>query len=356
MARPAPAPELTCLELRGKPYAMGLAHGEELRPAIQQLCEERVDLTIAWAARRGRQLCADELLGAMEPFLVAHQRYAPAVWDELEGIAAGAAVSLEALLIGNGYTDIRDTTVYGVAAPGHCTTFSALGEATADGEVYVGQTWDMDLAMLPHVIACRRRPTDGPETLAVTTAGCLSLIGVNEHGLAVGNSNVTPRDARPGVMYLALIHQALAQADLAAATGAIAEAERASGHHYYLADARNAVHLEVTATRVAELPRDGVCHTQSNDYRHPSLADLAVPPLPGGRSVERRCRLAEELAARGPLTVEAMQASLEAEGVRVDPPVDRVVSCAAAVLHPAGRRMWVTHGPPRPGHWHGLAL
>ncbi|MCZ7600597.1 MAG: hypothetical protein M5U09_26690, partial [Gammaproteobacteria bacterium] len=113
-------------------------------------------------------------------------------------------------MAGNGYTDIRDAVVQRPSMEG-CTTFTALADDTADGAVWCGQTWDMNLAMLPFVYVLRREPERGPATVGVTTTGCLSLIGVNDEGIAVGNSNITPLDARPGVMYLAMIHHALAQ-------------------------------------------------------------------------------------------------------------------------------------------------
>lgn len=351
MNRPASAPEMSLLELAGTPREMGRAHGEHWREAIAELCEARVRSTLNWADVRGRSLGREALLGAMPPFLEHHRRWCPEVYDEFLGIAEGAGLDPALLLIGNGYTDIRDAVAFAEPTLGGCTTFSATGEATADGTVWAGQTWDMDQSMLPFVFVCRRNPSQGPRTVTVTTCGCLSLIGINEAGVAVGNSNITPRDARAGVIYLAMIHQALAQPTLDGAVAAITSAPRASGHHYYLADERRAVHLETTATRWAELPRDGACHAQSNDYRHTGFGDLPIAPLPEGRSIERRTCLGEALRGRGPLERRGMQAALESNDVRVELPVGTVITCASALLHPAGREMFATHGPPRESAW-----
>ncbi|MCC7491118.1 MAG: hypothetical protein IT204_02160 [Fimbriimonadaceae bacterium] len=333
---------------------MGRAQGEHWREAVQEVCEARLASTLRWARLKGRSLSRTQLLGYLPPFLPVHQAYDADVWEEFAGIAEGAGVGLPELLIGNGYTDVRDVVVEAFPTTEGCTTFTALPPATADGRLYVGQTWDMDSSMLPYVYLCTRRPDRGPATVGVTTCGCLSLMGLNEAGIAVGNSNITPRDARVGVIYLALIHRALAQRTLDNAVLSITAAERASGHHYYLADAQRAVHLETTATRCDELDRDGACHAQSNDYRSPHFGELPVPPTPEGRSIERRCQLAAELAARSPLTVGGLQAALAAPGIPVSNAL--AATCASIIMDPAARQLWATHGAPAADAWQQVTL
>jgi len=355
MARPLPVPSLSRLTVSGSTRDMGRQQGEQWRDAIAELCEARLTSTLAWAEEKQRPLSRESFLDYLKAFLAAQETYAPAVHDEFLGIAEGAALSPELLMAGNGYTDIRDAVVQRASLEG-CTTFTALGDATADGMVWCGQTWDMNASMLPFVYVLRREPDDGPATLGLTTTGCLSLIGVNDEGIAIGNSNITPKDARPGVMYLAMIHHALAQRSLASAAAAITAAERASGHHYYLADRGSALHLETTATRWAELMRDDVCHAQSNDYRHTGFGDLPQPPMPEGRSVERRCALAAELGGSPPLKLTDFQAALQSDEVRVAEPIRDVVTCAAVIMRPESGELWATHGPPDDGLWHEFAL
>lgn len=357
MTRPAAPPGLTELAVAGSPRAMGLAQGEAWREAVREVCEARLEATLRYAAPRPLAATRDDLLAGMEPFLAAHRGWCPDVWDEFQGIADGAGVSTAELMIGNGYTDIRDWAALRFPDAGGCTTFTALPEATADGALYLGQTWDMDQTMLPFVFACRRRPADGPATLGITTCGCLSLIGVNEAGLAIGNSNLRPTDARPGVIYLAMIHRALAQTTLDAALEVLREAPRASGHHYYLADANRAVHLETTALEWRLQPRDGACHTHSNDYRDEQLARGMMPLDPLGRSVARRRALAEHLARQATLAPAELRAALAQPEVALYQPVLNALTCAAVILRPATGELWATHGPPAADDgWHALAL
>jgi isopenicillin-N N-acyltransferase like protein len=82
----------------------------------------------------------------------------------------------------------------------------------------------------------------------LTTVGCLSLIGMNEHGIAVGTTNLRTTDARAGVMYLSIIHKALSSPTRQGAVSAITGAERAGAHYYYVCDrSGSAVAIECTA-------------------------------------------------------------------------------------------------------------
>ncbi|MDH7570119.1 MAG: C45 family autoproteolytic acyltransferase/hydrolase, partial [Armatimonadota bacterium] len=165
---------LQLVELAGEPRDMGRQFGEELRDGVRALSEERLRLAMAHAARSGRRLTREECLALAGQFVSPHRTYAPEVWAELEGIAEGAAIPLELLLIGNGYTDYRDV-LRRVAGEEECSSFLIHPDA-ADGKPLCGQTWDMHATAEPYAVVVRRRPRKGPPTLSLTTAGCLSLV------------------------------------------------------------------------------------------------------------------------------------------------------------------------------------
>ncbi|GAG15547.1 unnamed protein product, partial [marine sediment metagenome] len=238
------------IELSGSYRQMGRAHGEQFRDAIHEFAARRLEACVRQAESTGWPDPQADVLGFCESTLVAHQRFAPAVYEEFRGIAEGAEIGLDRLMMCNGLTDVIDVFGAGPDAPAGCTAWLAAPEATADGFVLAGQTWDMHPWAEPFVVAFRRRPDDAPAGVALTTTGCLSLIGLNEAGIAVGNNNLQPTDARAGVMYLAIIHQVLAQTSLASAVNAITAASRMSGHNYYLAGPEGQIaDVETTATR-----------------------------------------------------------------------------------------------------------
>ncbi len=346
---------LRTVELAGTPLAMGRQYGEALREEARAMVGTRLELAAQAAAElqpaRDLQWCLDVAADAVP----ALEAYSPPVYQELQGIAEATGLSLPELVIGNGWTDVRDL-LKARGASHNCTSIAAGAPLTADGHTLVAQTWDMNHSAAPYLVVVRRRPDDGPRTLSLTTAGCLSLIGMNEDGLAIGNTNLTPTDARPGVFYLALIHEALRQRTLDRAVAAITEACRMSGHYYYLADAADQfVGLETMATRYAVMSlTDGrICHT--NHYLDQAQVASGMTTAPGASSLSRQERGSELLAGlRGDVDDTSLSQVLSdhrgenciCRHVHEDTPW---ASLAAVVMEPATREVWVWDGPPCEG-------
>jgi isopenicillin-N N-acyltransferase-like protein len=371
------------ITLAGSPAEMGYAHGRRLREQVHALAEERLRLALRDVPGTSR---ADALALAGE-FLAAHRAYAPAVYEEFRGIAEGAEIAPELLLIGNGYTDYKDVLprLWSASASAdapkaaegsaECTSFLVSPAGSADGRTYLGQNWDMHGTAEPFVVAFHRQPTNGPQTLAVTTAGCLSLVGLNEHGIALGNNNLVPTDARPGVIYLAMIHHALAQRTWEDAQRAITECPRASGHNYFLAGgdapplakggqggSGHVCDIETTALETDTFVPDTPTYTHANHYQSPRLQSLAAPgDTANSRARERR--LGELLAARaGTLDVPSLFTCLgdhEGDPHRVcvhGSGGDTGQTCAVIILCPTTRELWATVGPACQNELTRLAL
>jgi isopenicillin-N N-acyltransferase-like protein len=346
------------LVLEGAPYAMGVAHGRAMRDEVHALAEERLRLSLADARLSRARVSREEALSLARELLPLQERWAPEVHAEFLGIADGAGIAPELLLIGNGYTDFRDVLAQSARSSGleECTIFHVGPEASADGRTYIGQTWDMHSTAEPFVLCILRRPTEGPATLGVTTAGCLSLVGVNEYGIGCGNSNLVPTDARPGVIYLAMIHAALSQRSWEAACSVIRDAPRASGHNYYLAGPDGAfADIETTGTEAETLSTKEPIYVHTNHYQSSRLLLLQAPLDPAGTTVHRERRLRARLTARqGSLDPETIRECLadhdEGPGpVCVHDHGEGGKSCAAIVLCPERREVWWRVGTPCEG-------
>lgn len=341
------------IELRGSPGEMGRAHGEQFRSDVHEFAELRLAACAERARTAGWPDPRADVLSFCNQALPQHEAFSPAVYEEFCGIAEGADIGPDRLMICNGLTDIIDLFASGPVNAGGCTSWLAAPDATADGSVLAGQTWDMHPWAERFVVALRRRPDNAPASLAVTTTGCLSLIGMNEAGIAIGNNNLTASDARVGVMYLAIIHEALAQTSLAAAINVIGLANRMSGHNYYLAGPDGEiVDVETTATRSDVITPGGAFYAHSNHYLLPELAELEASPP--NRStlyrLERMSRLLHDLA--GDVTPAAMMKVMADETGDADcricrsDPGDPAATCGAAVLSPQQGRVWATQGSP----------
>lgn len=335
---------------------MGQAHGEQCREAIREFAARRLEVCVKQAETSGWPDPREDVLAFCQVALGAHEAFAPDVHEEFLGIAEGADLSPDRLLVCNGLTDVIDAFRSAPVEGLGCTSWLAAPEATLDGHVLAGQTWDMHAWAEEYVVILRRKPVGAPASLTLTTTGCLSLIGINEAGIAVGNNNLTPTDAKPGVMYLAMIHQALAQTSIAAAVNEITAADRMSGHNYYLAGAEGEiVDVETTAALAEVILPGGSIYAHANHYLTPDLASLEAE-APGASTLQRLERMGHLLhAAAGEITWGSMfQAMSDQTGpspgwlCRTDPS-DVARTCAAIVMSPEEGRLWAVQGPPCSG-------
>jgi len=333
--------------LTGTPYEMGRQHGETLAEGARAMCDTRMALCLRAAPGASREA----LLKLAAESLPVFADFAPDTYEEFRGIADGAGLSESELYIGNGYTDFVDLVRRRYPPAHECTAFAVTQTAAADGLTYVGQTWDMHASAFPYVVALDRRPATGPASMTLTTTGCLSLIGLNEAGIAIGNNNLAPRDAGPGVMYLAMIHTALAQETFEDAVKAVTHAPRMSGHHYYLGGPQGQfAAIETTRQRHALLrPRPSGVYAHANHYNDEELA-AHVGQTPGEASLRRESRMWEMLEeGAGCLGQgEALRLLADHEGPICchpnEPEGGR--TCAGVVMCPQQRAIWLSKGNP----------
>jgi len=287
---------------------MGEAFGEAYRDETHELFERRMENAIEQARlNRGRIFGVDEALSVAGSCLVATEEYDPDGFAEFLGIARGAAMSPERLFVTQGLTDFRDILAFADGiyndpavrpdAEG-CSSFLVAPDRSQSGAVLAGQTWDLYTDNMPFIRLVRRRPNDAPETVSLTLTGCLSLIGLNSEGIAVGNTNLCTRDARIGVQYLSVIHRALRSRNLGDAIASIAGAPRSAAHYYYVADAGgNAVGLECSATRYERFDVPNGVFVHCNHSLSDTIRELEVP-ITEDSTLARQSRLTDLLDER----------------------------------------------------------
>jgi len=383
---------LRVLELSGSPYEMGYQHGQAYREEIRLFAEERVRLCSDphWT---GNNLSREHVLDLAEACLAKHTRYAPELVEELRGMAAATDLSLAELIIANGFTDFIDVvhatppavpplnhqplvrfTPLNAGEPhpaesgytpplpppdseytppesgGGCTAFIVPDQATADGQGFFGQTWDMHNTATPYIILLRCRPTDGPASLVFTITGCVGMIGLNDAGIAVGINNLLGGDGQIGVTWPFVVRQILRQTNLEDALNCIMEAKLAGAHNYMLFDKTGrGYNVEAMSSRyqVTELRDDCLVHTnhclipRNNEVARPRTAESQA-------SSEARQSMAEQLLSQRPITVEnLMELTREPEAicVRATPPL-HIETCGAVIARPASGELWAVWGLP----------
>jgi isopenicillin-N N-acyltransferase-like protein len=349
------------IQLAGTPGRMGETFGESCRESIAELYALRLANAVAQALRYGgRRVAEADLLALAGACLEASARFDPEGTEELRGIARGAGLSAERVLAMNGLTDLRDALAWGgpLESAGGCTAFVVQRDRSADGRLWAGQTWDLGTDNQPYVVAVQRRPERGPETWCVTTVGCLSLMGMNAEGVAIGTTNLRTIDAGPGVPYLGLIHRALAEGSAAAAAASIARAPRAGGHAYTVVDrAGEAFAVECSARRSRTFALRGGFHVHTNHCQVPEHQALEAD-IPYASSRARLARMQELLRAAERIDGPFLEACLadRANGTLAicRDGFEGISTNAALVVCPEAGLLRACHGLPSRGGWVSL--
>ncbi len=351
---------MNLLTLRGTPYEMGRQYAEQFRTEIRHFAEDRLQLsqTKTWT---GHELSRQQVLAIAEACVAEHRLYCPELMDELQGIADVTGLALAELVVLNGFTDFVDTVHRVAQNPNwqsnlirtpsdNCTAFLVPANKMADHSAIYGQTWDMHASATPYVMLLHIHPTHAPRALIFTVVGCVGMIGMNEHGIAVGINNLMGADGQIGVMWPFVIRKVLQQNNLADALACITTAKLAGAHNYLLMDAQgNGYNVEAMSTRyeLTQLESQPVVHT-NHCLVERNLAVAQARPAASQKSSENRLTRAYELLTKDGLTLadlQAMTADTPTICVSETPPF-HVETCGAALMRPASREFWAVQGKP----------
>lgn len=183
------------VEVRGTPSERGRMYGEQAR--------ERVRLSASLYEEQLRRLgfSSEDVSRLVTIFLPNIKGWAPDLVEEMEGIAAGAAVDLTSVVLVNARTEVlqlaRREKGVGDDEPDGCTGAVILPEATRDGALIHGQNWDWKAECADTSIVLRILRDDGPDVLTFTEAGGLARSGFNSAGITVtANYLESDRDYR----------------------------------------------------------------------------------------------------------------------------------------------------------------
>ncbi len=300
------------LELSGTPYEMGLAHGTAMR---EQIREFACSVTAVHQANNSCLLAeCDPLVRVCMRNLGFLENFSPDLVEEMRGIADGAGIAFREVVYLNSFLELEDLRAPGLGARvipdalWGCTTFNVLPAATADGRAYIGQTYDMERYYEKYLCILRIKPEHGSESLVLTFAGVLGLVGLNSAGVGAVINKVVATDARPGVIYPFIMRKALAAERIGDALGAVIFSPRATGINYQLAGSGVAFCAETSATYYELLEFDhAMAHT--NHYVGQHMRRFETPNwLSHGGSMVRK-QVADRFLKthRGALTPELLK-------------------------------------------------
>jgi len=359
------------LTVTGPPRALGRGQGEHWRDRIRAFVAMRFDAARGYFEERARSAgvthTIDELLAAGRQGAQVHAGWDPEGFAEHLGIAEGAGVDPEALYTATNMTDLRDAVLLSDEAgpplertplPADaegCTAVLVPGSHTRDGRPLFGQTWDLNPQDLDFVVAVHRRPAEGPATWSLTCVGCLTLVGMNAQGVAVGTTNIKTYGSRPGLGYLGVLHGAV-RADRAELAEKLVEgAPLAGAHTYTIADRERLVELEASPNGVFRRDAGRAPLARTNHVLAPE--HVRVQGERPNESSRARLEKAEAVLGGGGLDREGLLALFADRSAGVHSinryPEDGqgTATNGVFVASPRERTAWACRGPADRGRW-----
>ena len=109
----------------------------------------------------------------------------PEVLEEARGIADGAGVSFDELMVLNCRYEITK-----FPKTPECTTAAVLPEATREHVTYLVKNWDYKQAVIPNIVILHIEQADGTRILGLTEAGQMLREGFNSHGIGLCNNMI----------------------------------------------------------------------------------------------------------------------------------------------------------------------
>lgn len=298
-------------ELSGGPEARGDSYGRQAAVRIRR------SIGHYHAQLSGGGLDAARIHRLARAFVSRVEAFDPAYVAEMRGIARGADVAFEDVMLLNCRTEILQLAKRGLpeAEPDGCTGAIVTPRATADGTLLHGQNWDWKSECAETGVVLRIRRDDGPDILTFVEAGGLSRAGLNAAGIAItANYLESDRDYRTeGVPLSLLRRKVLEQEQVALAVRAIYATPKSASNNVMLSHASGwALDIECAPDESFLLhPVDGML-VHANHWQSPialsKLKDTGIQTTPD--SVYRDQRVLAALRAKvGAITLEDLRAA-----------------------------------------------
>ncbi len=349
---PPPSARLPLVRLEGSHGEMGVQLGRDRSSQVHAMVEMYRRLFAEASVELGIANWEEAILHAHK-YLPFAEESTPQYVDEMRGIAEGAGVPFDDILVLNCMEAITSDALHL-----GCTSLAVGPEVTAGGSVLIGHNEDWIPEDIHNVFVVHARPEDEPAYLAITYGGLLPNIGFNACGIAQCCDSVYPSDARVGVPRILVARGVLAARTLSDAIRAASNRNRDAGYNHLIAhESGEMYNVEVSARRFEMLPSDDGTVAHANHYLHPSMQAIEKN---SGDLINSRVRLNRTrhliAARRGSLDQAAIQAILADHMnypqsicnhiVEDDTPLDRQQTIASLIIDLSARTMLVSWGTP----------
>ncbi|WP_034914194.1 C45 family peptidase [Erwinia sp. 9145] len=304
------------IEISGAPLARGRQYGEQARARIH------ASVAIYGDQLDSLHISQTQRSDLIESFTSIIHHFDADYLEEMRGIAEGAGVSLEAIIMINARTEViaQARRLKEIADPHDstikdgCSGAVILPERSAHGKLIHGQNWDWRAECAESSVVVKIRREDGPDVLTFVEAGGLGRSGLNSAGIAItANYLRCERDYMQRGVPLSLIRRkALEQQHMALAMRVVATTPKSCSNNMILSTkAGFAIDFECAPDESFTLyPQDGLLvhanHWESLAARC-KVREEGIEASPD--SLYRSWRVSKRLAESAQLDEDAMKAA-----------------------------------------------
>ena len=286
----AAAPFGPAVVLAGAPRERGAAYGRQFAPGIRKFLDAEIH-----GAFVGKPASREQMLQYAAACGRVMREACPVVAEEFEGIAAGAGLAFDEVVLINLHEELYHRG--DLPKSGHCTAIAVGPPVTAgagEGHTFVAQTWDWmtSVAGMSAVTEWRRggdrgAAGDGVSVLAYGFPGMPTGAGISSAGIALCWTSAAlggkGQNARVGIPSYALIAHLLSQPDMDAVVREAKRDRHAGWFTFVMADGRgNLVNIEGSPQGVAvERATGSLARVGYGSRRMTGTAAGEVPPVHG---------------------------------------------------------------------------
>jgi isopenicillin-N N-acyltransferase like protein len=294
------------------------------------------------------------------PFV--QERY-PKVVEELAGIAEGADVSFDDLVVLNAMEAVTMDALHLTK----CTSLGVNDLRTTNGHVLLGHNEDWVPEDEPDIFIIHATPEDEPPFLAMTYGGLLPNIGFNASGIAQCCDSVYPSDSRIGIPRVFLSRKILAAQNPSEAIRHMLAPLRAAGYNHLLAhESGELYNIEVSARRFAILYAENGVIAHTNHYLDRGMMEVEDESDELISTRVRYFRAHRLLQQTNKHNIQSMQSILRDHvnfpdsicnhTVEEAEPLDREKTITSLVMDLTARQMHVAWGNPCENQYHTYQL
>jgi isopenicillin-N N-acyltransferase-like protein len=299
------------IEISGPPRERGRQYGRQAAARI------RKGTSLYLTRLKELSLDSAGVLALVRDYLPAIEAFEPIYIEEMHGIAEGAGVPFEDVVLLNARTEILKLAERsGEDDPDGCTGIVVLPQATKAGRLIHAQNWDWKRECAETAVVLKVRRDDGPDLMTFTEAGALGRCGFNAAGIAItANYLECDRDYRQVGVPLALIRRKVLESEhLALAMHAVYCTSKSAANNMMVTHCEGvAIDFECAPDETFQLHPDRGLLVHANHFVSPvalsKLRDTGVANTPD--SLYRDLRVRGILEPQiGSITLDAVKEAL----------------------------------------------